>query len=402
MYTNIVDACRELITCGYLLRSRAEWSSQRAWKAVARPHPVCAPRARSGNLVCVLSSLSPVLSMTCRLRAVVAITFVKNRILSRSVTLTLMPCANRVVLWIVDPHLQKLELQRTAIDCLSTVISLAGPETTGMLLAHRVPATLCACIRRHSCPTPQLGAATPTRDGAVCSALYYRQRLFALVHPAVRVLARLVHPTGAQWAPICAMPFHEATARRRLGSTIPVAIASGHAVDAKAAAELGASVWQQTAKHLLEAGGCDGSGGSDEESAVPSPTARGAGSGRGRRGINEADNSAIGVLCRVLCDAEEFSCGSATSRGPEGGSTAQAIDRSAGSRDRSSGGQDVKIAALRVLLHGCRASFGVAHAVAAFDGGAIVQALLDRLCLPSTTEGAAANVSIKRPKLKLQ
>ena len=326
----------------------------------------------------------------------------KNKIPSRSVTLTLTPGANFVVLWTVDPHLQKLEIQRAAIDCLSTVILLAGPETTGMLLAHRVPATLCACIRRHSDPTPRLGATTPARDGAAFLAPSYRQRLFAVVHPAVRALARLVHPTGAQWAPICAMPFHEATARRRQGLFIPVAIASGHAVDAKAAAEFAASVWQQTAKHLLEAGGCDGSGGSDEEGAISSASVRCAESGRGRRGMGEAETTAIGVLCRVLCDAEEFSCGSVISRGPGGVSTPPAFDHSAGARDRSDGGQDVKIAALRVLLHGCRASFGVARAVAAFDGGAIVQALLDRLCLPTSPGGAAANVCIRRPKLKVQ
>ncbi|CAM9176832.1 unnamed protein product [Laminaria digitata] len=294
-------------------------------------------------------------------------------------------------------HQQKLELQRTAIDCLSTVILLAGPETTSMLLAHRVPATLCACIRRrHSCPTPPLGAATPTRDGAACSTSSYRQHL---VHPAVRALARLVHPTGAQWAPIRAMPFHEATARCRLGLTIPAAVASGRAVDTTAAAELGASVWRQTAKSLLEADGCDESDGSDEEGAVSSAAARGAESGGGRRGIGEADdNSAIGVLCRVLCDPGKLSCGSATARGPEGVSTPPALGYSAGSRDRSGAGQDVRIAALRVLLHACRASFGVAHAVAAFDGGATVQALLDRLCSLSPANKAAANVSVRRPK----
>ena len=300
-------------------------------------------------------------------------------------------------LWIADPYLQKMELQRTAIDCLSTVISLAGPETAGMLLAHRVPAILCVCIRRYSCPTPPPGAVTPTRGDTACSAPSYRQRRFALVHPAVCALARLVHPTGAQWAPIRTMPFHEATARRRLGLKIPVAVASGLAVGAKAAAELGASVWQQTAKHLLEVDGCEGSSGSDEEGAVSLAAAMSAESGRGRRGIGEADNSAIDVLCRVLCDAGDLSCGSETSRGPEGVSTPPTVDHSVGSRDCSGASQRVQIAALRVLLHACRASFGVAHAVATFDGGATVQALLDRLCSPAPAKGAAANVSVRRP-----
>lgn len=308
-------------------------------------------------------------------------------------------CESRRVLLIADVHLQKLELQRTAIDCLSTVISLAGPETTGMLLAHRVPATLCACIRRYSYPTPPLGAATPTRGDTACSASSYRQHLFALViHPAVRALARLVHPTGAQWAPIRAMPFHEATARRRLGLTTPVAVASGRAVDAKAAAELGASVWQQTAKHLLEVDDCDGSSGSDEEGAASLAATMGPESGSERRGIEEADNSAIGVLCRVLCDAGDLSYGSATFRGPEGVSTPPALSQSVSSGDRSGAGQDVQIAALRVLLHACRESFAVAHAVAAFDGGATVQALLDRLCSPAPAKEAATDVSSSLPK----
>lgn len=307
-------------------------------------------------------------------------------------------CESRRVCDLPTPHLQKLELQRTAIDCLSTVISLAGPEMTGMLLAHRVPATLCACIRRHSCPTPPLGAATPTRGDTACTAPSYRQRLFALVHPAVRALARLVHPTGAQWAPISAMPFHEATARRRLGLTIPVEVASGRAVDAKAAAELGASVWQQTAKHVLDVDGCDGSSGSDEEAAVSLAPAIGAESGKGQRGIREENNSAIGVLCRVLCDAGDMSCGSAPSGGPEGVSTPPALGHSVGSEDRPGASQDVQIAALRVLLHACRASFGVAYAVAAFNGGATVQALLDRLCSPAHAKEAAADESVRRPK----
>lgn len=272
---------------------------------------------------------------------------------------------------------------------------------TGMLLAHRVPATLCACIRSHSCPTPPLGAATPTRGDTACLAPSYRQRLFALVHPAVRALARLVHPTGAQWTPILAMPFHEATAQGRLGLPIPVEVSNGRAVDAKAAAELGASVWQQTAKHLLEVDGCDGSSGSDEEGAVSLVAAMGADSGRGHRGIGEADNSAIGVLCRILCDAGDLSCGSATSGGPEGVSTPPALGHSVGSEDRPGTSQGVQIAALRVLLHVCRASFDVAHAVAAFDGGATVQALLDRLCSPAHAKEAAADESVRRPKTEI-
>lgn len=317
-----------------------------------------------------------------------------------------------------EPRLQKLELQRAAIDCLSIVISRAGPEMMDMLLAHRVPAVLCACIRRqppggHSAreetgPSMIKTAASGHTSSTSSSSRGSSDRMPPLARSAVHALALLVHPRGPQWAPIRAMPFREATSeqtRSRNGVAVAdagvAATASGLAVYIKAAAELGASVWRETSMHLLKtartgSGGRDGGGGGD--SMMPE-TARG-GEGRGGGGSGSdpyfvgtkvVATSALSVLCAILC--EDAHCDGLTTvkRDCSQNTIAPSSDeslRGLAVRPRDDAAA-VRLAALRVLLHTCRSSADVAHEFAAFGGGVAVQALLARLCLPinSSTSG---------------
>ena len=321
---------------------------------------------------------------------------------------------------------QKLELQRAAMDCLSTVISRAGPEMTGMLVAHRVPAILCSCLRLRR--RQQRSPSDPpdsSRAGGRAPAV---RRDFVLAAPAVRALAQLVHPTGPQWRPLRALPFGEAAAaaaaaaaavnrhRRRQGlrcrapsPAMPMeekpSTGAGVAVDVSAAVELGASVWRQTAKHLLE--GADNGGGDGGDGG----TGSGGGSFRAHSGnlaVAEGEAEASGVnavaaLCAILCEADEGSGRSdaalSSADSGEGGVVGAVAAPFCGQPRRSfeksggggggggGGGEDVtRLAALRVLLHACRASPGVAHAIVAFGGGAAVQALTGRLSLPSADD----------------
>lgn len=318
---------------------------------------------------------------------------------------------------------QKLELQRAAIDCLSTVILRAGPEMTGMLVAHRVPAVLCSYIRRQCCsptaPPDAAGGAGGRASSAVPAAC--SRRLFVLAGAAARALAQLVHPTGLQWRPLRPMPFGEAAAaaaanrhqrrqRRRRGVSSPPSVsmtgpstAPGIVVDVNAAVELATSVWRQTAKHLLESaegggnagcgGNINGGGGGDSEHGALLAAAE----EEEASGIN-----AVAALCVVLCAGEKknASCSDdaadSSAGGSERGITAAAAAPFCGqSQSRrpfeNGGGPDAtRLAALRVLLHACRASPGVAHAIAAFDGGAAVRALLGQASPPP---GAGPNVS---------
>ncbi|CAM9750929.1 unnamed protein product [Ectocarpus fasciculatus] len=378
---------------------------------------------------------------------------------------------------------QKLKLQRAAVDCLSTVISRAGPETIGMLLAHRLPAVLCRCIlRRHHSPlaTPcSTGARGGVGDVAIGSPAValpsgrhrrrrHRQR-FPLAPPAVRALSLLVQPTGPQWRPIRPMPFREAAAaaaaaaaatqqqqqeeqRFRLASSqppSPLAAAAGLDVDMKAAVELASSVWRQTAQQLLEdttsggnrgngtgTGGGSRRGGGENNASLATAEEDGGGGGGGGgldffgeeagpdRGVRDRrgppTTNPVAVLCGIICDVEEDeedatrwdSPGSAAYHRDEiaAATTAAAAPfcgQHVGRRRSSEGGGDggggdggggrgdtTRSAALRVLLHSCRASPGVARAIVAFDGGAAVQALLGRLCLPPSSQ-AGPNVSAK-------
>lgn len=176
------------------------------------------------------------------------------------------------------PYTHKiLEVQRTAVDCLSIIISRAGPETTGMLLAHRVPAVLCACIRHGSAPDPRSPLGAPAsaqpyqpRTPPPPSSSSENRALHPLALSCVRALACLVHPTGPQWAPIRQTPFLEASGERGVGSptsatvaaaAAALAVSGGLAIDMRAAVDLGSSVWRETATHLLRIGGGSAGGG---------------------------------------------------------------------------------------------------------------------------------------------
>ena len=311
---------------------------------------------------------------------------------------------------------QKLGLQRGAIECLSTVISRAGAETTGMLVAHRVPAILCCCLRRQqrksfptaAPPDSSSGSRAGGRDPAApaCSSV--------LAVPAARALAQLVHPTGSQWRPLRALPFGEAATttaaasqhrRPKLGRhrrdssprsvpmVEPSSTRAGMAVDVTAAVELAASVWGQTAKHLLERaeGGGGGGGGYHEHGAnLEAATA----AEEGSQGV-----SAVAALCTILCEAGKIAGCSDDAAGSRADSGERDIAVSAiaapfhgqlrRSFEKGSNGEGVadatRLAALRVLLHACRASSGVAHAIVAFGGGAAVQVLLGQLSRPSAS-----------------
>lgn len=250
-----------------------------------------------------------------------------------------------------------------------------------MLLAHRVPATLCSCIRRRSLSSPQLAR------GITSLARRSQSRMNPLEPPAVLALANLVHSTGAQWAPIRAMPFH-GTAGRRADSTPLSAGTSGLAVDVRAAVELGTSVWRQTATHLLEtsrSGGGDGDDGGLTVGEKLDPDG-----GDGQNGGRDAFDTAIAALCRILCEAGDLSSSPPASKIREENESVDAAPFCGGgilrrSSSSQSGGA-MRLAALRVLLHCCRASPDVAHAIVAFDRGAAVQAVLDRLSLPARAQ----------------
>lgn len=269
-----------------------------------------------------------------------------------------------------------------------------------MLLAHRVPAVLCACIR-HGSPDPRsaLGApAQPCRQGnpPVPSE---KRALHPLAPSCVRALACLVHPTGPQWAPIRATPLREAAVDDR-GTESPLvanavaAASSGLAIDMRAAVDLGASVWRETATHLLKmgrsagGGGC-GSGGNGEGGVGLEATAATLENGRGGIHISSVGDatsfttSAVSSLCGIICEAAG---GSAAPRGGEENRfealsyDAYAVRGGSPTAGGDGGDGGVRLAALRVLLHTSRASARVAHAIAAFDEGAAVQALLGQLC----------------------
>lgn len=269
-----------------------------------------------------------------------------------------------------------------------------------MLLAHRVPAVLCACIRHGSSdPRSALGApAQPCRQGNPPVPSENRA-LHPLTPSCVRALACLVHPTGPQWAPIRVTPLREAAVNERGAGSPSVtnavaAASSGLAIDMRAAVDLGASVWRETATHLLQmgksaAGGGCGSGGNDEGGVGLEATAVTLENGRGGSHVSSGTEatsfttSAVSSLCGIICEAAD---GSAAPRGGEENRfEAPSYDASAvrgGSPTAGGDGGDsgVRLAALRVLLHTSRASARVAHAIAAFDEGSAVQALLGWLC----------------------
>lgn len=305
-----------------------------------------------------------------------------------------------------------------------------------MLLAHRVPAILCACIRRQCSPLASpfgTGAGRPAPRGggddggdSAADAPPGDRFLPLLAPPAVRALACLVHPSGPHWRPIRPMPFSEAAVAAAAGqqqqqqrqycaasspssvaaATANPSTAAGLAVDVNAAVELATSVWRQTAKHLLERTENSGSGGRSGDNS--------SGGGGGRVDVAAAavaaegkglGFNAVATLCGILCQTRnsEGCCDSADDsvRIHHGGGTPAAAATAPfcghfvsprGSSEKGGGPGGTREAALRVLLHSCRASPGIAHAVAAFDGGAAVQALLGRLCLPSVPD-TGPNVS---------
>lgn len=306
-----------------------------------------------------------------------------------------------------------------------------------MLLAHRVPAILCACIRTQCFPlTSPFGTGADKSgwrgdvDGVGDSAAVASPGgccLCLLVRPAVRALAYLVHPMGLQWRPIRPMPFSEAAAavdqhqhqqRRRYCSVsspsseaaaaAKPSTAAGLAVDVNAAVELATSVWQQTAKHLLARAKNSRDGGRGGDNSV--------GGGSGRVGLaaaaamvtDEEEDlavNAVAALCGILCQTEknESCCNSACSSAhdhsvvgiPAAAAAAPFCGQFVAPRGvtgKGDGLDETRSAALRVLLHACRASPGIAHAIAAFNRGAAVEVLLARLCLPSVAD-TGPNVS---------
>lgn len=190
------------------------------------------------------------------------------------------------------------------------------------------------------------------------------------------------------------MPFYEPTAELRAGSANSVAVTSGLAVDMKAAAELGASVWQQTATYLLEATS------RGESSIISEGNGVGGGIGSPDGGLdrcNISNTNAIAVICAILCEAEEDSVSGHTERSKEweaNSATTSFCDQQADSEVSSCNGsrRGWKLDALRVLLHTCRVSPGVAHAVVAFKEGAIVQTLLGGLWLQAGAGNTEAKV----------
>lgn len=293
-----------------------------------------------------------------------------------------------------------------------------------MLLAHRVPAALCGCIRWQPLPP---ATRLNGRDRTAGAVPVHRRRLSPLAAPAVRALSRLLHSTGPQWRPVCPMPFHEAAAaaqqrRRRPRASSPsarAAAAAAVAVDMTAAAELAASVWRQTAKQLLENSTSRADGGDGGRSNRSGSSGGGGGGGGGSRRENggagvaadweagvdigaactghgnirgTASSNALATLCGIVCDVEEeeqvSGCRDSTAgsvddrRGGTAPFCGQSIARRRPLGDGGRSGDTLLLAALRVLLHTCRVSPGVAEVVVAFEGGNAVQALLGRLHLP--------------------
>lgn len=159
-----------------------------------------------------------------------------------------------------------------------------------------------------------------------------------------------------------------------------------------AAVELAASVWGQTAKHLLErAEGGGGGGGGHHEHGANLATATAA---EEYPGV-----SAVAALCTILCEAGKIAGCSDDAAGSRADSGERDIAVSAiaapfhgqlrRSFEKGSDGEGVadaaRLAALRVLLHACRASSGVARTIVAFGGGAAVQVLLGQLSRPSAS-----------------
>lgn len=222
----------------------------------------------------------------------------------------------------------------------------------------------------------------------------------------------------------------------------------------KAAVELASSVWRQTAQQLLEdvssggngGGAGEGTGGGsrrsdgDRNSSFAAVKEKYGGGGDGDldffgeeagpdRGFRDTrgppTTNAVAALCGIICDVEEEeddededatrwdSPGSAPYHRDETATAAAAAAAAAAApfcgqhvgrgrsseRDGDGGGgggggrgDTTRSAALRVLLHACRSSPGVARAIVTFDGGAAVQTLLGRLCLPPSSR-AGPNVS---------
>lgn len=255
-----------------------------------------------------------------------------------------------------------------------------------MLLAHRIPTVLCACIRRHSTSSPT-------------SLLNARSHPPATAAAAICALAGLVHPTGAQWVPIRAMPLAEATIDAcGIGATVGQ---DWLAAEIKAAVDLGLSVCLQTATNLLENAPQDSS--DVNHSGVSGDLGSTYQNGRHEEERHEPHSTtAIEVLCGILCSEGKDGHGGGSvgvvdlDDTPNRANTAPFCDQSVSRyHDRrevelqslpspspsSAGGRlQVTLAALRLLLHACRASSGVAHAIADYDGGTVVQALLKRLC----------------------
>lgn len=229
------------------------------------------------------------------------------------------------------------------------------------------------------------GHTSTSSSSRVCS-----DRMPSLARSAVHALALLVHPMGSQWEPIRAMPFREATSENmRSRNVIAITSTSGLAGHVKAAAELGASVWRETSTHLLKTSRSGGGGRAGNGGAM-SGTVRGeeksGGSGEAYVMGKAVATSALSVLCSILCeeDAHSESLAAAKTNFSQdivAPSSEESLRDSAMCPPREDAAA-VRLAALRVLLHTCRSSSAVAHAFTAFCGGAAVQALLARLCLP--------------------
>lgn len=218
-------------------------------------------------------------------------------------------------------------------------------------------------------------------------------------------------------APAAATSATDRTVSTTVAATSPIAIKTRLPMDVSAAVDLAESVCRETSTHLLKEEArnyTDGGRGHPREHPV---TGVGVGvdvgnsdknnDGDGRHSGEEKSNSALSALCSILCE-EDVSCRAAatvvtnTVTSQKGGQEmifpssdasllepqrSAVTDNDKADYDEHDHDQAVeaRLAALRVLLHSCRASSSVAHAFAAFDGGTAVQALLGRLCLPTST-----------------